>query len=965
MKEVKPNSPALFQKTKEWIATGQKVNVDKHLATAEAGQSPLNILVEDIKAHTPKYVRRLTVSGVAAIAAGLSFGCNINSSNPGRSESANVLAVEQVKTDPMFKSTDSVFQLGGKRISMSRGGTAIAIKHALQNHFTMSSMQVQNVFVEAAQINNGRVNSVNPKEVATKMSYYNNYVRQGMTQSEALVMATVTWHSKHPELFKTNFKDTQAFEELAKESGIELGSRTDRVTKAINELQQQNQIPTIASSTLPLPELSPLSPERPPSGNLNESKQSFEQWVKDNQKSIDDFLKATGMLTIAGLATAAGLATTQQIYRKYQLWEVTLPPMTTKAEVKAHFWTNMEKYKRSELAQKLKIQAKTAQTATQRLVTPETPSLQSQPLETDANPSELQPGVGECWYSFVRGFRKKFVRLLAFTKGRVQSEVHSVKQLIAGVSSNTTTKVQENLDGVKSTVRGVRDTTLQKTETQKANTETKKANRQAQREQAQKVEAAQKQEHEKNQVTNELQKQRVQTIAKMENFEIPFVPYKQHQDSENYLNRFVITKEMTTRAAVLQFTNADLEAINILQTYNQEIVASNSRFREQAQKALDFLHDNEHKQIDKLRLKEFIVKEGQLSGQETLLLTKVLDFNFANIGSNLLLKVFEAKRRHVTKSGGNKQRLLNALETCVNFYEEIDAELGPMRQILATRQTMAKPGETANVNGKAEEMRESFCSWATGFIGQSHRISDIPLEARYNLDMLTLKNKIHFALFNYKPSSWIGQYAVEDLKDFDQIDFANVKLLLNDFQRLVKDYKINTQKPSDALITKKYVDLQGFNGLLANVELVVDKMKLPADEPGYSKDYCEYDQESNQFSCDGETVWIDYTLQYPQSRLFPGVLDRKREYSHIIEIAKSNRICLETVRQVLQNEIPSNVTEKQRKWYIDQYQTAIKVFNLKSNKYRYNRTSEPTYDSSPASILVDPLLITAFSQTPK
>lgn len=607
MKHNSSNPQSLFQKTKEWIAFGQKANMDRNIAIAESSKTPLNLLIDNVKADTPKYIKRLKVATAAAMVAGGNFTFNPNIAGANKTESSAASKTEMTKSDSIVDFTNSVFTVGGKYNSMSKGGTPIAIKRALQNDQRVTSGEIKIIFEEAAQINNGKTNPINQKEVKIKMSYYNNYINQGMNPSEALFRATITCQQNNPELFKNNEQDIKTLETIAQNcSGtnkevvikttyynyyINKGlNHNDAILKAkikcqqkypdlytnqkqeyetllkltktcsdqsgknsiqtqtpLQTLKEQNQIPKVAPSILPTIELKPKSPEKSSENNSSESRHGFDYWVKDNQKSIDDFLKVTGMLTIAGLATAAGLAAIQKMYKKYQQWEATLPPMMTRVEAKANFWTNMEKFKQSDIVKKIKNQTQKTEKATQRLVRQESVLPQSQTVETNSNTNELRPGIGQMWSSFIRGFREKFVKNFEFTK----SKLSNVRQFASNFSLNTKARIQENFNNVKSTIKGVNDSISQKIETRKTNIETKKANQQGQQEQAQKQEA------EKNQAANELCKQRAETIAKMENFEIPFVAYKEHKDSEDYLNRFVITPEMLKRENLLNLTDAD------------------------------------------------------------------------------------------------------------------------------------------------------------------------------------------------------------------------------------------------------------------------------------------------------------------------------------------------------------------------------------------------------------------------
>lgn len=1009
---------SLFQKTKEWIATGQKANMDKNINIAESGKTPLNLLIEDVKADAPKHIKKLKVATAAAMIFGGNLAFNPNVAGANKTESNAASKTEAVKSDPIVDFTNSVFEAGGKNNSMSKGGTPIAIKHALQNDQQITSNEVVTIFKESAQINNGKTNPINQKEVKIKMSYYNNYINQGMNRDAALLRATVECHVNHPEISKGISNDFKVFLEVAQKCGITIESQKETIKNYINQgmepqesivkatlecidkypeiknanledikvlrsvakkcginlepkpnstktplqtLKEQNQVPKVAPSISPTPELKTKLPEKSSKNNPSESKPSFSQWAKDNQKSIDDFLKATGMLTIAGVATAAGLAAVHKMYKKYQQWEATLPPMMTKAEIKANFWINMEKFKQSELAQKIKNQTQKAQRASQRLVIPESASSQLQSVETNINPNELRPGIGQKWSNFIRGFRQKFVKVFEFTK----SKLSSARQLVSNISSNTKTKIQENLGNIKSTFQGINEGISQKIETRKTNTATKKANQQEQQEQAQREEAA-----------NELKKQRAETIAKMENFEIPFVPYKEHKDSEDFLNRFIITADMITRKSLLKLTEADLEAISILTSYNTQIVIDNSKYKEQFDNAKVFLQ-NKYEKINKSKLIKFLEENVERKSNWCEDVPTSLKFPIYGAYPTFLLRTLKAQKEYFNCQKKIDYRVINALDVCIKLFEEITLEQKNKSKMWEIRYTMARPGEISNVNGRAEEKKGSFVEIANQFMKEYDVANNIKVESEFDKELKALIKKIKYSLFdnnierarNFYIDSWIQEYKTNDLKPFDKINFDEVKALLNNLILLTEKYKIRTDRSPSRKLNDQHnngcsINLSKHQNLLDSILTVQTKMQDPANEPGYPASYFETGMIADgPLSHDGGTCWSQKEVEYPESQLYPGLLDRQREHRHIIEIAKKYKIDLNLVRRVIQNDIPSSRSEQEIcMWH---YNKAIKYYNMEWNKYRHDRKSKPTYDNSPESMLIDPLLIKAYNDTQK
>ena len=965
MKEVKPNPQSLFQRTKEWIAIEQKANMDKNISITESGKTPLNLLIEDVKADAPKYIKKLKVATAAAMIFGGNLAFNPNVANVNKTESNASSKTEAFKSDPIVSFTNSVFETGGKYNSMSKGGTPIAIKHALQNDQKVTGNEVQTIFSEAAQINNGKTNPINQKEVKIKMSYYNNYINQGMNREAALLRATVECHVNHPEISKGNSNDFKVFLEVAQKCGITIESQKETIKNYISQgmepqesvikatlecidkhpeiknanledikvlrsvakkcginlepkpnstktplqtLKEQNQVPKVAPSIFPTPELQTKLPEKSSKNNPSESKPSFDQWVKDNQKSIDDFLKATGMLTIAGVATAAGLTAVHKMYKKYQQWEATLPPMMTKAEVKANFWTNMERFKQSELAQKIKNQTQKAQRAAQRLVSPESTSSQLQSVETNINPNELRPGIGQKWSNFIRGFRNRTVSVFSLAKNKIDNARQSIVRLVDYAKAEA--KDFAILQQTRSRENGVIASMKKDLESSRA----KKLQELNQR--------IKDKENRPPIIPERLPGIDYAGLPKVEDFVDPEEKRKfSNHDIQAYLliaeNEFEIFRKQTPyyepAKTAIDYLNKQIKKddpekiVNWLKrNHPVKVVYQRVMTRRGSVDYLEYAKKNEaeHRKVIQEGLEYSVgwitptVNRSPVINQKTIetLGSGLGDTTYNQISFENYLIVLAGLKKYYK----NKPKMLEAIDIITDYTLAQEHELvsqNVMRMELARRKDLTHDIE--NVNGTCEEMktRDSISRFCNEFTTSHDFKATYKARAEEFVDKIGKVCDVlreSFYIYNEKGNS-IGKIP------YNKVNFVKASELLDQIEIIIKHYKIKKNSEDDEVFGLSRIS--ALRNAFTSLQL---RLKYPPNSVKHAPDIFETDvipkNSKLTYEFDGSfgrrpSSYLEkenggFVAKYPTSLMFPEVLENAEFVKHVKAVAARNNISL-------------------------------------------------------------------------
>jgi hypothetical protein len=208
-----PNS--LFTQTKDWIGRGQAEVIRQHDVRAESGQTPLSLLVEDVKQDPQKHIQRL--KRVMATAAVLATGmCSFNPNAMAQSQRPTQVernttqaqsnsekeAVKTAETKVIKQFVNQVFNPQSEYSTMQNGGTLKAIQHALENGGTITVQNAPQIIMEAIKTNNGNTNPINLKHYKTQIKIFMINIELGYTPSEALIRSTEECAKQNPSEIK-------------------------------------------------------------------------------------------------------------------------------------------------------------------------------------------------------------------------------------------------------------------------------------------------------------------------------------------------------------------------------------------------------------------------------------------------------------------------------------------------------------------------------------------------------------------------------------------------------------------------------------------------------------------------------------------------------------------------------------------------------------------------------------------
>jgi hypothetical protein len=247
MPQPSHNPNHLFNQTKDWIGRGQVEVMRQHDARAESGQTPLSILVEDIKQDPQKHIQRLKrVMATAAVVAigGSSFNPNIvaQSQNPIGVES-NVTQVQSssekaAETKVVQQFVNQVFDENGEYSSMQRGGTPKAIQHARENGGTITAQNAPQIIMEAIKTNNGATNPINLKHYKQQIKMFNLNIEAGYTPTQALIKSQADCAKLNPTEIKAPGVDLERLNNVVSKIGEECTDVNIDTLQGISDVQK-------------------------------------------------------------------------------------------------------------------------------------------------------------------------------------------------------------------------------------------------------------------------------------------------------------------------------------------------------------------------------------------------------------------------------------------------------------------------------------------------------------------------------------------------------------------------------------------------------------------------------------------------------------------------------------------------------------------------------------------------------
>jgi hypothetical protein len=227
-KSYNPN--LTFNLVKDWIGRGQAEAMRQHDARVDFGQTPLSLLVEDVKQDPQKHIQRLkrVMATAAVLATGVSsFNPNAvaQSQRPTQVETNTTQvqsnsekeAVKTAETKVIQQFVNQVFNSQSEYSSMQRGGTPKAIQHALENGGTITLQNAPQIIMEAIKTNNGNTNPINLKHYKTQIKIFMINIELGYTPSEALIRSVEECAKQNPSEIKAPRQDLERLSNVAQD----------------------------------------------------------------------------------------------------------------------------------------------------------------------------------------------------------------------------------------------------------------------------------------------------------------------------------------------------------------------------------------------------------------------------------------------------------------------------------------------------------------------------------------------------------------------------------------------------------------------------------------------------------------------------------------------------------------------------------------------------------------------------
>jgi phage terminase Nu1 subunit (DNA packaging protein) len=252
-----PNS--IFNQTKDWIDRGQAEVMRQHDIRAESDQTPLSLLVEDIKQNPQKHIQRLkrVMATAAVVATGMSsFNPNAvaQGQNPTQIETNTTQlqsnseksiqtnykeeATAKAETKIVQQFVNQVFNTQSEYSSMQSGGTPKAIKHALENGGTITTQNAPQIIMEAIKTNNGATNPINLKHYKQQIKMFNLNIEAGYTPTQALIKSQADCAKLNPAEIKAPRIDLERLNNMVSKIGEECTDVNIDSLQGISDVQK-------------------------------------------------------------------------------------------------------------------------------------------------------------------------------------------------------------------------------------------------------------------------------------------------------------------------------------------------------------------------------------------------------------------------------------------------------------------------------------------------------------------------------------------------------------------------------------------------------------------------------------------------------------------------------------------------------------------------------------------------------
>lgn len=1021
LNQYNPNS--LFNQAKDWIAREQGKVLRNHDARAELGQTPLSILVEDIKQDPQKHIKRLKhgLASATVIMTGMSsFNPNAVAQSLTRIETNST----QVQTNPenlsvlnaekkiVNKFVKQVFEPQGEYSSMNRGGTPQAIRNALENKGSITKENAPQIIMEAIKTNNGATNPINLKHYKAQIKMFNLNLESGYTPSEALIKSAEQCAKANPTEIKAPSIDLERLSTVAKDIQDEcFDAKVDKIpglsdtfksqakeearkskfqtnadkSRTLLKLIDQSKTPTVAPSISPTlepknvkgvndstkdkqpnqtksttpnvvtksnevfgPYNNPANPTVPAIEKPKQPLTTDFDWFKNtNQKAIEDTLKQLGIiLVVGGVATIAGIKATKAVHKEYQEFKSTLPDINiSEDEIRRVFWENINKIK-SDYRKKKVFEAKLKGHVIARELIginqnnvsnqqqeefdsvfgqpsqptfssdvasfnlnllrnrPEVPIQEPRPLNSTV---ELKSKIGQKWSNFIAGFRKSFVDITSKFIKPIIEKTRNAKLLVQ-------TNARE-----KSVIADMA----------KQNMSRKKN--------------SQRQEF-KNESVNSNQDR-----IKMDKFEIPFVPQADNSSSP---------ESILLPESMREFSNFDIQAALILTKDNLEIARKESKYSDQARKAVDFVNKqltkhNEDEIFRKIKLKYTLpdgfeklnihwdrgpYKNTSKSESKNIIIEKNQcdEFTFSHY-----LNILDGLKLHFK----NDIKIQNALDVVILFVKDQQAALDSQNRMRLELFNKKNSPAVENVNGNCQEEESSYFRLSKEFLKKYSNLS-------FLRSFYTDKNEVEFKLKAEPLVEKFGiivfgtEYPDQNQKGFglNTLDFEKLNSLLSEIKFLSRAYNIPTSKDQLSDNHRTFLDVQILDMLMESNTKVARKLQLPPNTLEFAKNI--YEEDPDPFFENGIPQFNAYTKskKYPTSLMFPNVLEKEEELLHIKSLCTRFSLNLRKAYKAVSNPSHATLEEKYA------LSNVMRILNDPQYKYRPFRKVNANVPQKPITI---------------
>lgn len=730
----------------------------------------------------------------------------------------------------------------------------------------------------------------------------------------------------------------------------------NNIQNTVQNPQGKKLIATKTSTSSPSQRVDNSKPYRPFNNSNNPtvpvkvevtSDKGFDWFQTVNQEAIQDTLMQFGIIfTVAGVATIAGIKATKALYKKYQAFESTLPNISNDDATRI-FWENVDKmksnYRANQEGDMLDFEQRFGNILDNNNSTdvkqlninflenrPKT--ITEQNVQPTTQAIELKPKLGQKWSRFIAGFRKQITKR---TKALFQpiyerNLLHQTKKREKGVIDDLAkfaekkehTK-QAHISRIIFNIRSLYSYLLLGTQDQ--------------------YELGSK-----TLLQEDIQR-KVEDKLRMNNFEIPFVP-----DLDNATE----PEEIKIPESIREFSNFDIEAALILAKDNLYVARKESKYAQQAKKAVDFINQelakhNQNAIFERIKTQCWLpenIEELNISwDREPHKQIINSEFNSVIKGENQsenytfenYFKILNGLKSYFQ---GNT-KIQNALNIIIEFTKDQDVLLQSQNTLRSELFSRSSTPSIENLNGKCEEEERFYDSLSKEFL---NKFTNLTFSRSIYIDKNELKFKSQVEPLVEKFGNLIfgTKYPDKNQKGYNlnTLNFEVLNSLLDKIKELADDYNIPTNKHELTDNCNNFLDIDILERLIFLNNKVARKLQLSPNTLKFAQNIYEVDPDPYfnkgipQFNCHTKT------RKYPTSLMFPGVLEKEAQRQHINDVCARFGLSLWKAYNALSN--PLEATEEE----IFALNTATKILNDPRFKYRPFRKANQNIPQKPITI---------------